>query len=103
MGNHAVGGAFVACAMIAAGRRRDGETAMQILDEVADASGVRGMDAEFDDATCFGTPFCDLIIEAFGDPRDFKARYEDDQESEEAYQRFQDGPYDAFRERYRLC
>ncbi len=103
MGNHAVGRAFVACATIAAKRRREGETALEILDEAADASDVRGMDAEFDDATCFGEPFCDLIIEAFGDPDDFRSSYEDEDESEEAYIRFQNGPYEAFRNRYELC
>lgn len=103
MGNHAVGRAFVAYAAAIAKRRREGETAIEILDEAAEASGVRGMDAEFDDATCFGEPFCDLIIEAFGNPDEFKAVYDDEEESEEAYIRFQNGPYDAFRNRYGLC
>lgn len=103
MGNHAIGRAFVACAVMADKRRREGETALEILDEAADATEVRGMDAEFDDATMLGEPFCDLIIEAFGDPGDFKASYEDDDESEAAYERFYDGPYQAFRKRYQLC
>lgn len=102
MGNYAVGSAFVACAEIAAERRRPGETALEILDMAADKSGVRGMDAEFDDATMFGEPFCDLIIEAFGNHADFNPPYDDD-EFEDAYERFYDGPYSAFRKRYDLC
>lgn len=103
MGNHTIGHAFAACAVMANKRRREGETALDILDEAADATEVRGMDAEFDDATMFGEPFCDLIIEAFGDPAEFKASYDDDAESEAAYGRFYDGPYEAFRRRYQLC
>ena len=97
MGNHAVGRAFVAVATKISERRKEGETAIQILDEAADASDVRGMDAEFDDAIMPGEPMWDLIVEAFGDGQPFTINEDDDWDT------FYDGPYTKFRERYGLC
>ncbi|WP_439538720.1 hypothetical protein [Sphingomonas sp.] len=95
MGNHAVGAAMVACAEIAAERRRDGETALDILDMAADKSGVRGMDAEFDDAAYDDTPFRALLLEAFGADYDAEAdEYGDD---------FYDAVWKPFSARYDLC
>jgi len=87
---------MVACATIAADRRKEGETALDILDLAAEQSEVRGMDAEFDDAFMPGEPMYNLVIEAFGDG----GEYPDTEEGEEA---FYDGPYSQFRKRYALC
>jgi len=100
MGNHAIGRAFVAAATIAAERRREGETAIQILDEAADRTEVRGMDAEFDDAFLPGEPMFALVVEAFGDGADFSEP--DEGECDEFWDRFYGGPYAKFRERYDL-
>lgn len=101
MGNHAVGRAMVACAEIAVERRKDGETALDILDMAADKSGVRGMDAEFDDAFLPGQPMFELVVEAFGDGEDFSEPDADGED--EFWDRFYDGPYAKFNERYGLC
>jgi len=94
MGNHTVGAAMVACAEIAADRRKDGETALDILDMAADRSGVRGMDAEFDDAPYDETPFRALLLEAFG--KDYDAATDSDGEG------FYEGVWRPFSERYDL-
>lgn len=101
MGNHAVGRAMVACAEIAAERRKDGESALDILDMAADKSDVRGMDAEFDDAFLPGTPMFALVVEAFGEGQAFDEPDEDD--CDDFWDRFYDGPYAKFSERYELC
>lgn len=95
MGNHSVGSAMVACAEIAADRRKDGETALDILDMAADKSGVRGMDAEFDDAAYHDTPFRALLLEAFGEGYDPA----DDEDGDHFYDRV----WQPFSERYDLC
>lgn len=95
MGNHAVGKAMVAVAETAAERRKDGETALDILDMAADKSDIQGADAEFDDAIAPGTVMYGLIVEAFGEGASFDG--EDDED------RFYDGPYAAFQQRYGLC
>ncbi len=98
MGNHAVGRAFVAIATVANERRKEGESALDILDLAADQSEIRGADAEFDDAIEPGEPVFDLIIEAFGEGKVFT--FGDDDEGWDA---FYDGPYAAFNQRYSLC
>lgn len=95
MGNHAVGRAMVAVAETLAERRKDGETALDILDIAAARSEVRGMDAEFDDAAYDETPFRDLLIEAFG--ADYDPATDVDGEG------FYEGVWRPFRERYDLC
>lgn len=86
---------MVAVAEVAGERRREGETALEILDEAADRSEVRGMDAEFDDAGHEDGLFRSLLIEAFGEGDDFA----DDEEGE----RFYDTCWTKFRKRYELC
>lgn len=86
---------MVACAEIAAERRREGETALEILDMAADKSGVRGMDAEFDDAAYDDTPFRALLLEAFGEGYDA--------ENDEWGDDFYDQVWKPFCERYNLC
>lgn len=100
MGNHAVGRAMVAVAEVAAERRKPGESAIDILDEAAERSEIRGMDAEFDDAIMPGEPMFDLIIEAFANGETFNL---EDDDNEDEWDRFYEGPYNAFRERYNLC
>lgn len=102
MGNHAIGVAFVAVAVAMAERRREGETALEILDQAADKSGVRGMDAEFDDDIMIGEPFANLIVEAFGEGETF-AHGGDDDENERVETAFYEGPYLKFNKRYELC
>lgn len=102
MGNHTVGRAFVAVATSISARRKDGETALDILDQAADASEVRGMDAEFDDAIMPGEPMWDLIVEAFGEGKPFTID-EDLDDDEEGWDAFYDGPYAKFNARYGLC
>lgn len=94
MGNHSVGRAMVACATIAAERRKEGETALDILDLAAEQSEIRGMDAEFDDAFMPGEPMYNLVVEAFGG-----GAFQDDEDGEAFYE----GPYSEFRQRYELC
>jgi len=111
MGNHSIGAAMAAVAATMADRRRDGETALEILDAAADASGVRGMDAEFDDAREPGQPLGDLIFEAFA-PNGLadRERYNelneasfDDDAAMEAFDALYDATYGAFSKRYKLC
>lgn len=94
MGNHAVGRAMVAVAETLADRRREGETALDILDIAADGSGVRGRDAEFDDAGWEDGPFRSLLLEAFG--ADYDPSTDVDGEG------FYEGVWRPFRERYDL-
>lgn len=96
MGNHAVGRAMVAIATTAAERRKEGESALDILDMAADRSEIRGADAEFDDACHEDGPFRDLLIEAFGNGASF-ADAEDDEDA------FYDQVLKPFDERYGLC
>ncbi|OAN52839.1 hypothetical protein [Sphingobium sp. TCM1] len=95
MGNHAVGRAMVAIAETIAERRKDGETALEILDIAADRSEVRGMDAEFDDAADDDTAFRALLLEAFGE--DYDPATDVDGEG------FYEGVWRPFTERYGLC
>lgn len=99
MGNHAAGDAFANMAKALASRRRNGETALEILDEAFEKSGIgHGCDAEFEDATSPGDPFYDLINEAFapvGKVYDFN--------DDDSYDEWADDVYSKFRERYKLC
>lgn len=95
MGNHAVGRAMVAIAESIAERRKEGETALDILDIAADRSEVRGMDAEFDDAPYDDGPFRSLLLEAFGE--DYDPTTDSDGEG------FYEGVWRPFSERYDLC
>lgn len=93
---------MAACASIALDRRKEGETALEILDMAAEASGVRGMDAEFDDAFDPGEPMHSLVVEAFGDGRSAYIDPEAD-DDEDGWDAFYDGPYAQFKKRYDLC
>jgi hypothetical protein len=95
MGNHSIGRAMVAAVEMAAQRRRPDETALDILDEAAERTEIRGADAEFDDSCDDDGPFRALLIEAFGDGRSF----DDDDEGEAFYEHV----YEPFRQRYELC
>jgi len=95
MGNHAVGRAMVVVAETIAERRKEGETALDILDIAADRSEVRGMDAEFDDAGFEDGAFRSLLLEAFG--KDYDAATDEDGEG------FYEGVWRPFSERYDLC
>lgn len=95
MGNHAIGRAMVAVAEVAYERRREGETALDILDEAAKRSEVNGMDAEFDDAPYEDGPFRSLLIEAFAPGKDFS----DDEDGDDFYEEV----WDKLRIRYNLC
>lgn len=99
MGNHAAGESFANMAKALASRRRDGETALEILDEAFKRADIDyGCDAEFDDATSPGDPFYDLINEAFA-PEGKVYDFDDDEQSDDWY----DNVYTKFRERYKLC
>lgn len=95
MGNHAIGRAFVAAVEMGYARRRLDESALDILDEAARLTGIRGADAEFDDAADEDGPFRSALLEAFG------ADYDpaDDKDGEGFYE----GIERPFRERYNLC
>lgn len=98
MGNHSIGRAFVAAAEIAASRRRENETALDILDEAAIRTEIRGADAEFDDAPYEDGLFRSLLIEAFC-PDYEPVEDEDGDDSSDFYDRV----YEPFSERYSLC
>ena len=100
MGNHDAGRAMVQTATALAGQReKTGQTALEILDIACQS--YKGCDAEFDDATRHGEPFCDLITEAFmpegGAPEgmDFHNEVGDEWWYEHIYRPFTD--------RYKLC
>lgn len=95
MGNHSIGRTFVAAVEIAAERRREGETALEILDDAAERTEIRGADAEFDDAPYEEGLFRQLLIEAFAP--DYTA---DDDEYGDV---FFDTVYEPFSQRYGLC
>lgn len=95
MGNHSIGMAFVAVAEAAAKRRGPDEAALDILDEAAERTDIRGMDAEFDDAPYEDGPFRSLLIEAFGNGDDFAV--------DEDGERFYENCKAPFSKRYDLC
>lgn len=95
MGNHAIGRALVAAVEIAGSRRREGETALEIFDEAAERTDIRGADAEFDDSPYQDGLFRSLMIEAF-------APDYDDTEDEDG-DLFHETVYETFSERYGLC
>jgi hypothetical protein len=95
MGNHAIGAAIVATAEALAARRKPGESALDLLDEVAQRLDVKGADAEFDDAFYKDGPFRSLVLEAFNPAYDRAS----DIDGEEFYETVQ-GP---FSQRYGLC
>ena len=96
MGDHTAGGLFVKIATALDSRRKEGETALQILDEAFERSEIGyGRDAEFDDATSPGHTFYDLINEAFNDG----TLYE---EIEDAMDAWYDDVYGGFKKRYQL-
>ena len=97
MGNHAAGNAFANIAKALASRRKEGETALEILDEAFERSGIgHGCDAEFEDATMPGDVFYDLINEAFNDGQCYN-------DPDDAFEAWYDDVYAKFRERYKLC
>lgn len=95
MGNHSIGRAYVAAVTMAAKRRTDNDTALSILDEAADLTGIRGMDAEFDDAPYEEGPFREILIEAFGEDYDPST----DEDGEGFYESIER----PFSERFGLC
>lgn len=98
MGNHTAGAMIVALAVTMAERRRDGETAMQILDtavKAAQESGSYSSDTEYDDAPFEEGPFRSLLIEAFGNGDTFA----EDEDGE----RFFDTCYWPFKQRTGQC
>ena len=99
MGNHSIGRAMVVAVTMAAQRRQADETALDIFDQAAELTEIRGADAEFDDAPWEDGPFRSLMIEAFGvnyDP-------ESDPESDDDEKGFYEAVYRPFSERYSLC
>jgi len=120
MGNNRLGASMASITEALVPRRREGETALDLLDAAADAAGIRGMDADFDGQDRPGEPLGDLLFEAFS-PNGIAdiERYEevsqsiDDGEVEygtpehEAAQAEFDAMYEAvyggFRKRYDLC
>lgn len=95
MGNHSIGRAYVAAVSMAYKRRRPDESALSILDEAAEFTDIRGMDAEFDDEPYVDGPFRSLLLEAFGEGYD----PETDVDGEGFYETVER----AFSERYELC
>ena len=95
MGNHAIGGAFVAVVEATAERRRTGETALDVLDAAAERLDIRGADAEFDDAPFDGGCFHKILIEAFC-PTYLSLN---DEDGEEFYEKV----YLPFSKRFELC
>ena len=120
MGNNRLGATFARIAETMVDRRREGETALEILDAAAEAAEIRGMDMDFDDQNRPDQPLGLLMFEAFA-PNGVKdaERYAsleesiDDGDLEpgsaelEAAQTEFDSLYQAvhgsFRKRYRLC
>lgn len=97
MGNHAIGRAMVSIATALVERRREGETALDILDMAADRSEIRGTGAEFDGACYEDDMFRDLLIEAFANGEEFDT--DDDDEMDAFYDRV----IEPFSKRYGLC
>ncbi len=121
MGNHYVGRAMGRMAEMAL-KMRTNQTALTILDEICEP--YRGADAEFEsedpnnpgninpeygEYTDPNGPLCILIREAFDPNVDWiKLKREaeasgDDDKIEEFYNKWYDGPYTKFRERYEFC
>ena len=120
MGNNRLGATFAKIAETMVARRREGETALEILDAAAGAAEIRGMDMDFDDQDRPSEPLGLLLFEAFApngvqDAERYASLEEsiDDDELEygspehEAAQTEFDAMHEAvhgaFRKRYELC
>ena len=101
MGNHSIGQAMVAVAVTANERRKPNETALDILDLAAERTDIRGMDAEFDDATNPDEAFGAILKEAFCP--DFAFPKVTDEDSEAGWDDWYERAYRPFRARYDLC
>lgn len=93
MGNHDVGRAMDRTARLLIGRRKEGESALELLDAICEP--YRGSDAEFDDALFYGEPLAELALEAFAPGQSF----DDDIDGEGFYE----GVIRPFRKRYDFC
>ena len=101
------------------GRRREGESALALLDAAADAAGIRRMDADFDGQHDAEEPMGRLLFEAFAPkgtddiPRYLELMYAiDDGDIEEGpeldaaqkeFHALHEAVYGGFRKRYALC
>lgn len=98
MGNHDAGHKIVIAATLMSERRRDGESAIEILDRAVEIADAMGADAEFDDDANLDTPLGTLITEAFAPSgRIYDPESEDDQDA------WYDDCYQAFSDRFGLC
>jgi hypothetical protein len=119
MGNNRLGATMASVTEAMVGRRREGETALELLDAAADAAGIRDMDADFDGQDDAEEPLGRLLFEAFAPngtddiPRYLELMYAiDDGDVEEGpaldaaqkeFDALQEAVYDGFRKRYGLC
>ena len=120
MGNNRLGATFAKIAETMVARRREGETAMEILDAAAEAAEIRGMDMDFDGQDGSDEPLGLLLFEAFAPNGVADAkRYEklsqsiDDGELEygstehdaaqDEFDAMHEAVHGAFRQRYELC
>src|SRR3954470_13014244 len=116
MGNHDAGRAMGRAAGIAL-KMRNGQSALEILDMVGEP--YRGCDAEFEaenperpgyinpayaNYTDVPGPLGKLIAEAFGEPGvDYQALYKEAGPDSDFHERWYQGPYTKFKERFDLC
>lgn len=98
MGNHEAGHAMVQTATaLAAQRHQTGQSAMEILD-IACKPWMHVGDPEFDEQEMPGTPFGDLLVEAFSPGFVYDPDSEDD--GEEAWDAWWDAVGEPFAKRY---
>ena len=88
---------------LAAQREKTGQSALEILDIAC--MPWRNTDAEFDEEKMPDRPFGKLIMEAFAEGREFRPGYIYSLENEDAddfYDWWSEGPGGRFRDRYGL-
>jgi len=120
MGNNRLGATFAKIAETMVARRREGETALEILDAAAEAAEIRGMDMDFDGQDMSDEPLGRLLFEAFSpngvadiERYDAVSQSIDDGELEYGspehdaaqaeFDAMDEAVYGEFRKRYELC
>lgn len=107
MGNHTAGALIVGIAVAMNERRRENETARDVLSAAMDramSSSGFSTDVEFDDDATPDSPFGKLLIEVYKPESRDAGEYEDDDDGDgEGYDLYYDEVYGPFREEYGLC
>jgi hypothetical protein len=120
MGNNRLGATFAKMAETIVARRREGETALEILDAAAEAADIRGMDMDFDGQDSTSEPLGRLLFEAFSpngvadierydevsesiDDGEFEYGSEEHDAARTEFDAIYEAVYGEFRKRYELC